>query len=219
MLHAGLGLSRHRLDVHLMADDGTTLEVTTAPPDRDGLGGLVRSVARSHGKSEKVLAVIESMNGARFVHDTLELLGWAVEIADARKVKGLAPLACKTDRIDAWVLAELSRRDLVPAIWLPDPAVRVERALARFRLHLVRHRSALKNRIHASLLAFGHPCPVSDLFGLEGRALLRRLEFPEPWLGDVETSLRLIDQISFEIAEIEDERRVDGADHRYVPPS
>jgi hypothetical protein len=36
------------------------------------------------------------------------------------KVKGLAPLACKTDRIDAWVLAELSRRDLVPAIWLPS---------------------------------------------------------------------------------------------------
>jgi len=34
-----------------------------------------------------------------------------VQIADAQKVKGLAPLACKTDRIDAWVLAELSRRD------------------------------------------------------------------------------------------------------------
>ncbi len=61
------------------------------------------------------------MNGARFVHDRLELAGWQVEIADAQKVKGLAPLACKTDRIDAWVLAELARRDLVPAIWLPDP--------------------------------------------------------------------------------------------------
>jgi hypothetical protein len=47
----------------------------------------------------------------------LELAGWRVEIADAVKVKGLAPLACTTDRIDAWVLAELARRDLVPAIW------------------------------------------------------------------------------------------------------
>ena len=64
------------------------------------------------------------MTGARFVHDTLERCGWEVEIADAQKVKGLAPLACKTDRIDAWVLAELSRRDLVPAIWLPDPRSR-----------------------------------------------------------------------------------------------
>jgi transposase len=54
---------------------------------------------------EPVSAAIESMNGARFVHDRLEELGWQVEIADAQKVKGLAPLAGKTDRIDAWVLA------------------------------------------------------------------------------------------------------------------
>ena len=39
-----------------------------------------------------------SMNGARFVHDQLELAGFKVAIADAQKVKGLAPLACKTDR-------------------------------------------------------------------------------------------------------------------------
>ena len=96
-------------------------------------------------------------------------------------MKGLAPLACKTDKIDAWVLAELSRRDLVPAIWLPTPTVRAERERARWRLHLVRHRTALKNRIHATLLAFGHPCPVSDLFGVGGRELLGRLELPEPW--------------------------------------
>jgi hypothetical protein len=30
------------------------------------------------------------------VHDTLEEHGWDVLIADAQKVKGLAPLACKT---------------------------------------------------------------------------------------------------------------------------
>lgn len=51
-----------------------------------------------------VRAAIESMNGARFVRDELEQLGWEVEVADAQKVKGLGPLACKTDRIDAWVL-------------------------------------------------------------------------------------------------------------------
>ncbi len=72
------------------------------------------------------------------MHDALEEHGWEVLVADAQKVKGLAPLACKTDKIDARVLAELSWRDLVPAIWLPDPAIRRERELARFRLHLVR---------------------------------------------------------------------------------
>ena len=116
-----------------------------------------------------------------------------MEIADAQKVKGLAPLACKTDRIDARVLAVLSQRDLVPAIWLPDPRVRRERELARFRLHLVKHRSALKNRIHSALMSFGRPCPVSDLFGVEGRKLLDRLEIPEPWRGNIDASLELID--------------------------
>jgi transposase len=71
--------------------------------------------------------VIESMNGARFVHDQLEEHGRDVLIADATKVKGLAPLACKTEKIDARVLATLSARDLVPEIWLPNPSIRRER--------------------------------------------------------------------------------------------
>jgi hypothetical protein len=78
--------------------------------------------------------VVESMTGARLVHDTLEQEGWEVEIADAQKVKGIAPLACKTDKIDSLVQATLSQRDLVPGIWLPDPRIREERELARFRL-------------------------------------------------------------------------------------
>jgi hypothetical protein len=44
------------------------------------------------------------MNGARFVHDELVRYGWGVLVADAQKVKGLAPLACKTDK-SAWAAA------------------------------------------------------------------------------------------------------------------
>src|SRR5207247_3100979 len=135
----------------------------------DGLRGLTERLALH---DEPVRAAIESMNGARFVHDRLELAGWQVKIADAQKVKGLAPLACKTDRIDAWVLAELSRRELVPAIWLPDPEVRGARERARFRLHLVRQRARLKQRTHQTLMTHGRRCPVSDLFGVQGRELL-----------------------------------------------
>jgi len=214
MLHAGLDLSRKRLDFHLLDEQGESVEVGAAPPDADGLRGLSVRVDRYR---QPVRAAIESMTGARFVHDQLELHGWEVEIADAVKVKGLAPLACKTDRIDAWVLAELSRRELVPAIWLPDPRVRAERERARFRLHLVRHRTSLKQRVHATLLTHGKPCPVSDLFGVRGRELLAALELPEPWATDVEASLRLIDELEREIAACEVELRTLGAEHRYVP--
>jgi transposase len=212
MLHAGLDLSRRRLDVCLLTDAGEVAARTVASPDADGLRHLVARV-----NAPRVRAVIESMNGARFVHDTLEELGWDVLIADAQKVKGLAPLACKTDKIDARVLAELSWRDLVPAIWLPDPTIRRERELARFRLHLVRHRTTLKNRIHATLITFGHPCPVSDLFGHAGRELLDRLAIPDPWRRNVDVSLALIDDLELQIANLTCELKRQGADHRYIP--
>jgi transposase len=214
MLYAGLDLSRKRLDFHLLDAEGARVEFGAAPPDADGLRTLT---ARLDRDGEPIGAAIESMDGARFVHDRLELYGWQVEIADAQKVKGLAPLACKTDRIDAWVLAELTRRDLVPAIWLPDPQVRGERERARWRLHLVRHRSSLKQRVHAVLLTHGKPCPVSDLFGVRGRQLLAGLGLPEPWQGTIEASLRLIDELEREITDRERELRRLGAEHRYVP--
>jgi transposase len=98
MLYAGLDLSRKRLDFHLLDGEGAIVERGATPPDADGLRRRSERIFR-HGAP--VRAAIESMNGARFVHDQLELHGWQVEIADAQKVKGLAPLACKTDRIDA----------------------------------------------------------------------------------------------------------------------
>jgi transposase len=90
MLYAGLDLSRRRLDVHVLDEDGRTIEVTAVRPDADALRTLASHVLR-HG--QEVSAAIESMTGARFVHDTLEFAGWDVAIADAAKVKGIAPLA------------------------------------------------------------------------------------------------------------------------------
>jgi transposase len=210
-----LDLSRRKVDVCLLSESGEQVDQLAAPPDADALRTLARRIDAVHG--EPVCAVVESMTGARLVHDTLEQEGWHVEIADAQKVKGLAPLACKTDKIDSRVLARLSQRDLVPAIWLPDPRIREERELARFRLHLVKHKSALKNRVHSTLINFGKPCPVTDLFGVEGRALLARLQVPEPWRGNITASVKLIDDLECQIAEINRKLRQGHADHPYIP--
>ena len=158
MWHARLDLSRNRLDVCLLSDEGEILEEFKSPADVDGLGGLVRRVDRHR---EPVRAVVES--------------------------------------------------------WLPDPTIRRERELARFRLHLVKHRSMLKHRIHSTLINFGEPCPVTDLFGLAGRELLQRLDLVEPWRQTLDASLHLIDELDFQIAELGKELRSAGADHRYVP--
>jgi transposase len=212
MLYVGLDLSRKRLDFDALLPSGERFQAGAVPAD--ALASLVLCLGAAN---EPVVAVIESMSGARFVHDQLELAGWDVRIADAVKVKGLAPLACKTDRIDAWVLAELGRLELVPEIWLPDPQVRAERERARFRLHLVKHRTQLKNRVHATLITHGVPNPWTDLFGVGGRLLLARLDLPEPWRSTTEASLAMIDLLDREITGIERELRALGADHRYIP--
>jgi transposase len=211
-IYTGLDLSRKRLDWHACAGDGAVVDAGAVPPDADGLARLVHRLG-----DVEVLAVIEVMNGARFIHDQLELAGWDVRLADPLRARALAPLACKTDRIDAWVLAELARRDLIPEVWLPDPSVRAERERARFRMHLVRHRTMLKNRIHQTLIAHGRARPAANLFTAKGRALLTRLELPEPWQGTVAASLALIETLDAQIDDLERELRRLGADHAYIP--
>jgi transposase len=214
VLYVGLDLSRKRLDWQALLADGECLDAGACPPDSDGLDHLVLRLDR---EERPVLAAIESMTGARFIHDRLELAGWDVRIADAVRVKGLAPLACKTDRIDAWVLAELARRDLVPEIWLPDPGVGAERERARFHLFLVRKRTALKNRVHAILFQHGLQAPLDDLFGAGGRRFLERTQLPEPWRSTVGASLHLIDALEEQIDTLERELRRLGSEHRYLP--
>ena len=149
MQYVGIDWAYRRASWCALSESGATAAEGVVAADGDGLARLVLRLGVDVG------ACVEMISGAVWVRDRLEEAGWEVLVADAKKVKGLAPLACKTDKIDARVLAELSWRDLVPAIWLPDPTIRRERELAR-RLQLVRHRTTLKNRIHATLISFGH---------------------------------------------------------------
>ena len=76
--------------------------------DEDGLARLVI------GRGADVRSVVEMMSGAIWVRDTLAAAGWQVEIAHARKVRDVAPLACKTDK-----LTPASWPSCVAATWSP----------------------------------------------------------------------------------------------------
>jgi hypothetical protein len=58
------------------------------PVDEDG---LARPVLRLGPEAR---ACVEMMSGAAWVRDRLVAGGWEVEVADARRVKNIAPLAC-----------------------------------------------------------------------------------------------------------------------------
>jgi transposase len=213
-IYTGLDLSRNRLDWHALSIDGALVDAGAVPPDADGLaagsstGRCER--ARRLGGDERCPLCPRPARASRP----------DVRLADPHRSRALAPLACKTDRIDAWVWAELARRDLIPEVWLPDPGrARAERERARFRIHLVKHRTMLKNRIHQKLIAHGHPRPHVGLFTQQGRSLLDRLELPEPWRERLQASLTLIETLDQQIDELERELRQLGANHRDVPCS
>jgi Transposase/Na+-translocating membrane potential-generating system (MpsC) len=115
------------------------------PADEGGLAGLVLELGT------EVKGCVEAMSGAVCVKDRLEAAGWSVDVANARKVRDVAPLACKTDKVDARVLAELCRRDLVPAVWVASLEDRAISERLRRRAHLVKPRTSARNRIFGLL--------------------------------------------------------------------
>jgi transposase len=215
-MHVGIDLGRNTMAVALAADTGDVVAEFSVRPDAPGLGQLVDRVTGYLTEGERVYAVVESMNGARFVYDTVTSYDWHVSIADAFAVKGVGRIAAKTDRIDARILTQLSYRDLVPAIWIPSQGVRADRERARFRLHLVKHRTALKNRIHSVMIAHGSPCPVSDLFGKTGRRLLDENDFAQPWKTSVVSCLQVIDHLDSQVKTCERQLRHAAAGHHHV---
>ncbi len=114
MEYLGIDWSYRRAAWCSLSDAGGIVGEGAVPADADGLARLVIE------RGSDVRAVVEMMSGAIWVRDQLAAAGWRVQMAHARKVRDVAPLACKTDKVDARVLAELCRRDLVPELWVPS---------------------------------------------------------------------------------------------------
>jgi transposase len=169
------------------------------PADRDGLARLVLELG------DEVKACLEMMSGALWVRDELVDCGWQVEVADARKVKTVAPLAAKTDKVDARLLAELSRRALVPALWLPSLDERALRERLRRRMHLVRLRTSAKGRIFGLQTQWGVRVSLQRLRRGDGLALLERAGMPAVWRRSIGECLSVIDFLDARLEPLERE--------------
>ena len=169
------------------------------PADEDGLARLVLQLGTD------VKACVEMMSGAVWVRDRLRSAGWQVEVADARRVKGIAPLACKTDRVDARVLAELCRRDLVPALWIPSLEERELRERLRRRMHLVRLRTSAMNRVYGLGTQWGLRLSADRLRKHGGLEILAQSGMPAVWQRSIEEALAVIELLDERIAPLEKE--------------
>jgi transposase len=99
-----------------------------------------------------VFAAIESCTGAAHLADQLvERAGFSVSLAHPGIVSRMKQNRDKTDRADAWVLADLERVGYLPRVWLAPPELRDLRRLVRHRHHIVEERRNIKLRVRALL--------------------------------------------------------------------
>lgn len=201
MNYVGIDWAYRRAAWCAMSESGTISGEGMIPADQDGLASLVLELGTD------VEGCVETMSGAIWVKDQLEAAGWSMQVANAAKVRDIAPLACKTDKVDARVLAELCRRDLVPAVWVASLSDRAIRERLRRRAHLVKQRTSHRNRIFGLLTQFGLRVSFTRLRQPGAIELLERQGVPAVWRDSIASHLDQIDELQRRIGPIDQELR------------
>ena len=149
---------------------------------------------------------VESVGNWYWIVDEIEASGCEPQLTNALKAKVMMGHVNKTDKLDADGLALLQFNGTLPSVWIPPRELRDERELPRTRMAYSKLRTAIKNRIHASLSKHGVLIDgVSDIFhgkGLETlRCTLDRL--PKETRYCVENELDVLSDIQHHIEELE----------------
>src|SRR5215475_11081995 len=187
-----IGMDIHRTFAEVVFwEDGKLRPAGRVSMTRAGLEAFGRSL----GKEDEV--VIEATGNAMAVVHVLSPYVRRVVVANPLQVKAIAHAHVKTDKIDAGVLASLRAADFLPEIWLPDAETERLRRLVARRNQIVRHRTQIKNEMHAILHAhLIPPCPHADLFGRLGRIWLAQQVMPDDECAAIERHLRELDRLS-----------------------
>ena len=129
--------------------------------------------------SKEDAVVLEATCNTEGIVRLLQAHAGRVAISNPRRTRAIAEAKIKTDKVDAQVLAQLLASDFLPEVWLPDEQTAMLRRQVARRTQLVRHRTRLKNQLHAILHRNLVPrCPVTDLFGRAGRTWLAQQVLP-----------------------------------------
>jgi transposase len=192
------------LDVHqgfcevAIREDGKTRSAGRVATDRAALGLFAEGLC----SSDEV--VMEATGPAMEIARILAPHVRRVVVANAQDVRAISHARVKSDRFDARTLAELLAAGMLEPVWVPDRETSALRRRVARRAALVRQRTRAKNEVHATLsrCLLGR-CPVSDLFGKDGRAWLAEQQLGTEEAETVAGCLRQIDFLDDEIAMID----------------
>ena len=174
---------------------------------RTALEGFGRSLAATDE------VVIEATGNCMAVSRVLSPFVQRVVIANPLQVKAIAHAHVKTDKVDAGTLASLHAAGYLPQIWTPDAATERLRRLVARRYQVVRHRTRIKNAVHAILHAHLIPkCPHADLFNRRGRDWLARQPLPDDEHFAIGRHVRELDRLGDDLAVLDRQIAQDGLD-------
>jgi transposase len=148
----------------------------------------------------------EAAYGWGWLVELLEDYGFDPHLVHPLRCKAIASARLKNDKVDAAILAQLLRADLLPEAWIAPPQVRQLRALLRHRASLVRLGTGLRNRIHAVVADFGYDRTGSYWTG-PGRGWLAELDLPAVSREIVTDCLTFIDALAPAVDRIDGELR------------
>ena len=170
-VYVGIDVHRKRSQVAVIGQDGEVLA------NRNVVNGVETILGVIGGLPPGTPAAFEAAFGWGWLVELREDYGFAPHLVHPLQCKAIASARLKNDKVDAAILAQLLRADLLPEAWIAPPAVRQLRALLRHRAQLVRLRTLLRNRIHAVLADHGHDRPAGCWSG-PGRQWLAGLALP-----------------------------------------
>jgi len=170
--------------------------------DRVANEALPTIISQAHAPCR---ATLEASGNWPYIVDLLQPIVEELILAHPLQVRAIAAAKVKTDKIDATILAQLLRGDLIPRAYLAPPEVRELRDLLRLRASLVRLSTAAKNKVHAILAKRGLKVPVTDLFGRAGRRWLAEQTLSPVHQRAVHAYLTIIDALGAQIAPVSEE--------------
>jgi transposase len=187
-VYVGIDVHRKRSQVAVIDQSGEVLTNRNVP---NGAEPILRVIG---GLPAGTPAAFEAAFGTGWLVELLEDYGFTPHLVHPLRCKAIASARLKNDKVDAAILGQLLRADLLPEAWIAPPPVRQLRALLRHRVQLVRLRTLLRNRIHAVLADHGHDRP-SGCWSGPGRAWLASLQLPAVSREVVNDDLALIDAL------------------------
>src|SRR5215472_13097224 len=199
-VYAGIDVHRKRSQVAVVTGDGAVqLNKNTV----NGIEPILRLIGDLPSGTP---VAFEAAFGWGWLVRLLEDYGFDPHLVHPLRCKAIASARLKNDKVDAAILAQLLRADLLPEAWIAPAEVRQLRALLRHRASLVRLGTQLRNRIHAVAADHGYDRAASYWSG-PGRGWLAELDLPPVSREIVTDCLAFIDALAPQIDRIDGELR------------